>query len=109
MPVQVKWTAQATKAITQIINWGKLNFSEQTIARLFYKIISYETPLTNNPYMGALEPLLAGRKLPYRSLVIHEHYKLIYYVDEKKERLYISDVWDTRRKPMTLTKRIRTK
>lgn len=42
----------------------------------------------------------------YRSLVVHEHYKLIYYVDQKKELINIVAFWDTRREPLTLKKQI---
>lgn len=60
--------------------------------------------LAANPYMGPLEPLLAERRTSYRSFVVHEHYKLIYWVDEEKEILYVSDLWDTRREPEGLVK-----
>ena len=59
--------------------------------------------LASNPYMGKIEPLLINRKgHEYRSLVIHEHFKLIYYIDLSQNILYIVDLWDTRREPSRL-------
>ena len=49
------------------------------------------------PAIGSVEPLLADRSISYRSLVITEQNKLIYYV--KDETIYIVDFWDTRREP----------
>ena len=42
---------------------------------------------------------MQGRSLQFRSLVIHEHYKLVYHYDETTETLRIAALWDTRREP----------
>ena len=55
--------------------------------------------LAKFPLIGKVEPLLQGRSLQFRSLVIHEHYKLIYHYDETAETLRIAALWDTRREP----------
>lgn len=41
---------------------------------------------------GENEPELQGSKLQFRSLVIHEHYKLIYYYAPEKDLLRIVDI-----------------
>ena len=41
---------------------------------------------------------------PYRSYVITRLSKMIYYVDEKRELIVISDIWDTRREPKAVAK-----
>lgn len=63
-------------------------------------------PLT--PYLGEVEQLLIGRRLEYRSLVIHKYAKLVYYVNEKKSALFIAALWDTRREPSALVHGIRS-
>ena len=55
--------------------------------------------LAANPRLGIAEPLLAGRKREYRSIVVHKLFKLVYYV--KDETVYIAALWDTRREPRT--------
>lgn len=58
--------------------------------------------LAHQPWLGCLEPLLSDRAKAYRSLVIHKHYKVVYFVDEEADTLVIADVWDTRREPKNL-------
>jgi plasmid stabilization system protein ParE len=60
--------------------------------------------LESFPKMGKEEPLLAHRKKLYRSYVITHLSKMIYHVDEKRELVVISDVWDTRREPRSVAK-----
>lgn len=54
--------------------------------------------------MGKIEPLLAGRPQNFRSLVIHKHYKLIYYIDE--DTIYIAALIDTRADPDSLAEKL---
>ena len=35
-------------------------------------------------------------------MVVHEHYKLVYYINEAKDRIVIADLWDTRQEPRQL-------
>ena len=63
--------------------------------------------LAEFPEIGKVEPLLKDRKLVYRSLVVHKFFKLIYYVNEKKQRIVIADLWDTRREPTAQAARIK--
>ena len=59
-----------------------------------------EQRLASHPHLGAVEPLLAARKVAYRNLVIHRHYKLIYSIDNDTVRIVA--LWDTRRNPDSL-------
>lgn len=102
MAVQVIWQKDALGELQQALRYGQENFGRQVMERFYEQISKCEILLAANPYMGSLEPLLAARQTSYRSLVIHKHYKLIYWVDEKKEILYVSDLWDTRKEPQSL-------
>ena len=55
-----------------------------------------------NMALLAHQPLLSDRAKAYRSLVIHKHCKVVYFVDEEADTLVIADVWDTRREPKNL-------
>lgn len=35
----------------------------------------------------------------FRSIVVHEHYKLVYYIDKNEDTVYVVDIWNTRRDP----------
>ena len=60
--------------------------------------------LEDFPNMGRLEPLLANRKKPYRSVLMTPKTKMIYYIDSDRDRIVIADCWDTRREPKTVRK-----
>jgi len=42
----------------------------------------------------------------YRSLVVHPHFKLVYYINEAKERIVITNFWDVRREPRELEEEV---
>lgn len=100
---EIVWRKKAKKQQRKVLLYGEQVFGRHVAQKLYDQIIRSVLLLAANPYMGSLEPLLAARQTPYRSLVVHEHYKLIYWVDENKEILYVSDLWDTRREPQSLT------
>lgn len=86
---------------------GAQIFGVKIAQRLNDRIEDDVSRLAINPLMGAIEPLLNNRRLEYRSLVVHEHYKLVYRIEEP--HIYIVDLWDTRREPDKLSRRIRGK
>lgn len=100
--MQVKWTQRALKRLGIAVNYGLREFGE-TVAQQFYqKIKSFDPLLSTNPYMGKVEKILGNRQVEYRSLVIHPHFKLIYYVNEKKQCVIITYLFDTRQDPTKL-------
>ena len=60
--------------------------------------------LESFPTMGKEEPLLVHRKKLYRSSMITRLTKMIYHVDEQRELVVISDIWDIRREPNAAAK-----
>lgn len=102
MQVSIEWRKRAEQRLDSNTKQCLNLFGEYIAAQAYLQTKRHALLLANNPYMGPLEPLLAGRRRAYRSLVVHEHFKLIYYVDEKKSILYIVDIWDTRREPSAL-------
>ena len=95
--MQVTWNKKALTQLDAVVRYGTREFGERTAQRLYAHIMSYEPLLAANPRLGVEEPLLAGRKRQYRSLVVHKLFKLVYYV--KDDTLYIAALWDTRREP----------
>lgn len=100
------WRKRAKGELRRILRYGQENFGMRVMQRFYDEVGRCEILLTSNPSMGAFEPLLTQRRTAYRFLVVHKHYKLIYWVDEKKEVIYISDLWDTRREPAALAGRV---
>lgn len=98
--MQVKWSRRAGRALDTALAQGAKLFGIRATTLFYNRVKSYEPLLASNPYMGKAEPLLANRtRHQYRSLVVHEHFKLIYYIDLPHATLYIADLWDTRREP----------
>ena len=109
MQVQIRWMKQAIRQLDAVTVRGEQMFGQRIAAKFYWHVKSYENRLADNPYMGYPEPLLEGRDRNYRSLIVHEHFKLIYYVDEKRLILFIYALWDTRREPRKLSQRIHSK
>ena len=95
--MQVTWNKKALTQLDAVMRYGSQEFGERTMQRLYARIMSYEPLLAANPRLGVAEPLLAGRKREYRSIVVHKLFKLVYYV--KDDILHIAALWDTRREP----------
>ena len=95
--MQVTWNKKALNQLDAVMAYGRQEFGERAVQRLYTRIMSYEPLLAANPRLGIAEPLLAGRKRAYRSIVVHKLFKLVYYV--KNNTLYIAALWDTRREP----------
>lgn len=100
--MNIKWRRKAETRLDRASVYCARMFGQRVAYKFLDSIAHQALLLTGNPYIGSLEPLLAARPTSYRSLVVHEHYKLIYWVDEKKGTLYISDLWDTPREPQSL-------
>ena len=80
--MQIKWSKKAGRALDTALAQGAELFGTHATISFYNRVKSYEPLLKSNPHMGKVEPLLADRtRHQYRSLVIHEHFKLIYYID----------------------------
>ena len=93
------WNKKALNQLDAVMAYGRQEFGERAVQRLYTRIMSYEPLLAANPRLGIAEPLLTGRKQAYRSIVVHKLFKLVYYV--KGDILHIAALWDTRREPHT--------
>ena len=79
--MQIKWSKRAIHTLDKVLAFGMELFGAHHSILFYNKIKAYEPLLASNPYMGKIEPLLINRKgHKYRSLVIHEHFKLIYII-----------------------------
>lgn len=104
---EIEWSKRANKLRIAILTEGAHKFGMKVSNALNRRIEDYVNCLSHNPYMGTIEPLLEGRRWEYRSLVVHEHYKLVYRI--VANRIYIVDLWDTHREPESLSRRIKSK
>lgn len=98
------WSERAKKSLHIVEDYILREFGEKKRVEFMAEAEKVALQLEIYPTMGKEEPLLAHRKKRYRSYVITRLSKMIYHVDEKRELVVISDVWDTRREPKTVAK-----
>lgn len=101
-----QWRKSAERQLKKDVEYCIRMFGTKVALQFVNSIDRQVLLLAANPHIGIVEPLLTQRRHEYRSLVVHEHYKLVYYI--KEDTLYIVDLWDTRREPKGLAHRIRT-
>lgn len=98
------WSYRVTKALRVLEAYILKEFGELKRQEYMQQAEVVASRLEEFPNMGRLEPLLAHRKKPYRSVLMTPKTKLVYYIDTDKERLVIADCWDTRREPKIAAK-----
>ncbi len=98
------WSERAKKSLHIVEDYILREFGEKKRVEFMAEAEKVALQLEIFPTMGKEEPLLAYRKKLYRSYVITRLSKMIYHIDEKRELVIISDVWDTRREPKAVAK-----
>lgn len=104
--MNIELTPKAKKRQFEIILYSKEHFGINITLHFIEKIEHTISLLINNPYMGTIEPLLAHRKEGFRYIPIHP-YKMIYYIDESDETIYIVTFFNTWQQPDKLLEVIR--
>ena len=111
--MEVIWLTEAREQMRAVYAYGKAVFGRKVamekavfgrkVAMEFRAEIYQQAKLLADfPYLGPIETCVSDLPLSYRSLVVHRHYKLIYRIDEARQTVYISALWDTRRNPAQL-------
>ena len=98
------WSERAKKSLHIVEDYILREFGDKKRVEFMAEAEKAAIQLESFPKMGKEEPLLAHRKKLCRSYVITHLSKMIYHVDEKRELIVISDVWDTRREPKAASK-----
>ena len=98
------WSERAKKSLHIVEDYILREYSEKKRVEFMAEAEKVAIQLESFPKMGKEEPLLVHRKKLYRSYVITHLSKMIYHIEEKRELVVISDVWDTRREPKAVAK-----
>lgn len=104
---QVIWNKQAQKEWRNRLLYGLSEFGESAAVNFVNRTNFIVENIRKNPQSGFLEPLLSDRKQKFRAHYIVGPLKLIYYYVKSSDTIRIADVWDSRREPSKLSKRIR--
>lgn len=102
----VVWTNKAKETRRNLYVQGVIKFGVHTAKKTAQKIMSITERLEWFPEMGYIEPLLEGITPTYRACYINRRFKIIYWYDKKNDKVVIENIWDIRREPSSLIKKI---
>lgn len=102
MGLTVYWTQFAENKLEDIFEYYKFKAGIRVAQTLVNGIIDISLSLEFNASGGQKEELLSERKQDFRYLVF-KNYKIIYWIDEFKQIVFISNVFDTRQNPQKLS------
>ena len=104
---KVIWQKRAEHELYRYLVKGFIEFGETTANKFAARAAYISKDLEKFPETGFPEPLLKERKKLYRAWHINRRFKLIYYYASSSDTVHIADIWDTRREPSKLAKRIK--
>jgi plasmid stabilization system protein ParE len=103
MELEVYWTQFAEDKLADIFEYYKYRAGIRVAKKITNEIVDESLKLEKNPFIGQIEELLSERVQNYRYLV-HNNYKIIYWVDEVNKIIFVSHVFDTRQNPIKISK-----
>ena len=104
MELKIFWTEFAKNELQKIFKYYKENASLRIAKNETRKIVKATLRLKKQPEIGQVEPLLKNRNQEFRYLV-HQTYKIIYWVNNNPNQIEIMDVFDTQQHPMKIKRR----
>lgn len=105
MAISVFWTDFAKSELEKIFQYLKQNAGLEIAKNENKKIVQASLKLTNQPEIGQIEPMLIGRSGEFRYL-LHQRYKIIYWINKEQNRVEIMDVFETHQFPDKLKRTI---
>jgi len=87
--------------LDDIFDYYEAKVSNRIAQKLVTGIIDKTIGLDKNPRIGQKEELLSDRSQNFRYLVFQK-YKIIYWINQNKNRIDIVNVFDTRQNPVKI-------
>lgn len=101
----INFQEKAEQRLKEIYSYYKLR-SKKVADELLADIYNSVYPLGNFPQMGVLEPILSDLPVNFRSFVVRDNYKIVYFIDEEKEIVNIATIWDCRQNPKKMKEEV---
>ena len=89
------------RELKNIFDYYKIKASPKIAQNLIIEIVEKTNALDFQSKIGQKEELLSDRKENFRYLV-SKNYKIIYWINEEKNRIEIVDIFDTRQNPLKI-------
>ena len=103
--MKVSWSKKAGDAVVQTSVYILDKFGPKASEEFLHEVQHVSDLLESNPCLGPVEPLLAQKSKPYRSVVLNHLNKIVYYI--KGDTIRIAAFWDTRREPKAQADRLK--
>ena len=103
---EVIWNKQAENEWRRKMLYGLDEFGQTTAIRFVQQTNDIVNIIRKHPKAGLREPLLRHKKKEYRYFHLMGSLKLLYYYVESSDTIRIADIWDSRREPSKLQRRI---
>jgi plasmid stabilization system protein ParE len=103
MEIKIFWTDFAKKELQKTFNYLKDNAGFRVAKNETRKIVKETIQLKKQPEIGQQEDLLAERNQEFRYLV-HQSYKIIYWINKDQNQIEIIDVFDTQQNPIKINR-----
>lgn len=97
--MKIVWTSFAKRELKNIFDYYKIKASPRIAKNLVTEIVKKTNALDVQSKIGQKEELLSDRKEDFRYLV-SKNYKIIYWLNNEKNRIEIVDIFDTRQNPI---------
>lgn len=101
--MKIIWLPLAQEDLDRIYNFIA-DKSEMSAINIYNEILDSVEPLKEFPQMAQIESILSDQPEAFRSLIVREIYKVIYYIEDKT--IFITSVWDCRQNPKKLRNKI---
>ncbi|MCR9182830.1 MAG: type II toxin-antitoxin system RelE/ParE family toxin [Flavobacteriaceae bacterium] len=101
MELKLFWTEFSQKELEKIYKYYREKAGIRIAKKLVNGIYNETLKLKKQPKIGQTEELLKKREQEFRYL-IYKNYKIIYWIDNKENRIEINDVFDTRQNPIKI-------
>ena len=103
---EVIWNKQAENEWRRKMLYGLDEFGQTTAIRFVQRTNDIVNIIRKHQKAGLREPLLRHKKKEYRYFHLMGSLKLLYYYAESSDTIRIADIWDSRREPSKLQRRI---
>ena len=102
--MRIEISPKARQHLLAITDYYAERGGVRSVERLLGKIVEKQQKILKYPQAFHPEPLLVGRKVEYRSVIINDYYKMVYRIDN--DVITISALWDMRMNPSKLKRMI---
>jgi len=104
----IRWKPSAWQLFNDYLENARLAFGRKTASRWENEVLRIYERLKQHPTSYPPEELLQRTKVLYRRChIMSRRFKIIYTYDEEEDIVHIMDIWDTKRNPKALIKRIK--